>query len=400
MRPKAHLILALLAVSAVARAFAIPSTETPAQETPALETAAPTLPDAAQAAPPADWSGRLHALLADVDARFDGELGVSVVDLATGQALSYRGDEPWYLASGIKVPVAIALLRAVEAGELALDGELLLHADDLVDGAGPTVRRAPGTALRIDWLLEQMLVHSDNTATDVLIRRLGIERVNAVASELMPGGCGRITTLADVRRHAYSALHPAARGLSSSDLLALKRAPFGRARYETLAGLLGVSPGELLLADIGSAFDSYYASALNTAPLDQYAGLLVALAQGRALGPQSTAYLFEVLGRVETGRQRIVAGLPAGARFAHKTGTQLHRQCDFGIVTRNAADGTVRQLAVAACHRNASLRQGEAALREVGRAIGASGALDGPPTPPAVHAEADPGTHGSTVAPG
>ena len=43
---------------------------------------------------------------------------VSVVDLATGQALSYRGDEPWYLASGIKVPVAIALISGASAHEL------------------------------------------------------------------------------------------------------------------------------------------------------------------------------------------------------------------------------------------------------------------------------------------
>ena len=341
----------------------------------------------ASTAPAAAWEAALLRQLEEADARTDGELGVSVLDLASGRTLSYRGEERWYLASGIKVPVAIAVLRAVEAGELSLATTLRLQADDYVDGAGPTKRQPPGAALRVDWLLEQMLVHSDNTASDVLIRQVGIDRVNAVADELMSGRCGPITSLADVRRHAYSALHAGAFALTAADLLALKQAPFGRARYEALARILGVAPADLLLGDIGSAFDRYYASSLNAAPLDEYARLLAAIAEGRALGPGMTGYLLEVLGRVETGRKRIRAGLPAGVHFAHKTGTQLRRQCDFGIVS--AGEGAARrQLAVAACTRGArSMARGEAALRAVGAALATSGAL-APLPPPQVHASA------------
>ena len=323
------------------------------------------------------WANRLGELLADSDLHHDGELGVAVVDLASGTRYSYRGDEAWYLASGVKLPVAVAVLRAVQDGRLALHGRVALLAEDLVDGAGPTKRRVPGSRLRIDWLLEQMLVHSDNTASDVLIRQVGLGEVNAVAAELMDSRCGHITTLADVRRLAYGHLHRGAAALRGSDLLQLAAAPYGRARYEALAALLGAAPGELALADLASAFEAYYASAVNSAPLDAYAQMLVAVAEGRALDAQHTGYLMQVLSRVETGRRRILAGLPSGTRFAHKTGTQLRRQCDFGIVSvADAETGTDRHIAVAACVRGArSLARGESALRAVGQALAASGLL-------------------------
>ena len=76
---------------------------------------------------------------------------------------------------------------------------------------------APGKALSVRYLLDQMLIHSDNTASDMLIRLVGIEQVNAVTRELVPEGFGPITTLADVRRLIYGELHPAARTLSGKD---------------------------------------------------------------------------------------------------------------------------------------------------------------------------------------
>ena len=333
-------------------------------------------------APDPGWDA-LAGQLAALDAEHGGSLGVYLLDLASGQGTGWQADQPWYLASGIKVPVAIAVLRAVERGELALDTEVVLEPGDFVDGAGPTVHRKAGERLRVDWLLEQMLVHSDNTASDVLIRVAGLDVVNAIAAELM-GQPVRITTLADVRRHAYSALHPAAAQLGPQDLLALKRAPFGGARLAVLAERLGIARTELRMDRIVPAFEAYYASGLNAAPLAAYARMLAALAEGRALGPRLTEWLLATMARAETGQRRIVAGLPGHVRFAHKTGTQLRRQCDFGIAS---ADGGAR-LVIAACVADAPSRAaGEAALRAVGELVG-SGALLSGATAGTVHASA------------
>jgi len=317
-----------------------------------------------------DWPLRLQQRLADLDATTAGEVGVYVRDLDSGERVGRLADESWYLASGIKVLVAIAVLRAVDAGECSLDEPLVLQADDYVDGAGTTNRHPPGSALAVDGLLQQMIIASDNTATDVLIRRIGLARVNAVAAELLPG-FDRITTLADVRRHAYSQFHPAAFGLSSADLLELRRHG-GAARIARLAELLQVPADAFPLASLDAAFDAYYATGLNTATLAAYGDMLAALRAGQALGADSTAYLLALMSRIETGRQRLQQGLPAGTHFAHKTGTQHRRACDFGIVEHAG-----RRLAVAACVRGAPrLADSERALREVAGAITASGVFE------------------------
>jgi beta-lactamase class A len=318
-----------------------------------------------------DWTVSLHGELERIDGEFSGELGVWVHDIDSGRSVSWRGDEVWYLASGIKVLVAIIALRDVEAGELALDDRLVLQADDFVDGAGQTNGHPAGSSLRVDFLLEQMLVYSDNTATDVLIRHLGLARINALAEQLMPGHA-TVTTLADVRRHAYSHFHPGAFGLTSAQLLALRRAAGDLARIELLASHLGVARSELALDSLDAAFDAYYASALNAAPLSAFGGVLAALQDGQALGPEGTATLLGLLTRIRTGDRRIKAGLPAGSVFAHKTGTQHRRACDMGVVSHNG-----RRLVLAACTRGErGLAGSEHALRAVGAALAASGAFD------------------------
>lgn len=321
------------------------------------------------------WVETLQKRLEAIDAAYPGELGVYVHDLDSDASVSLRADQPWYLASGVKVPVAIAVIRAVENGELTLDSRIVLEADDFVDGAGRTNSHPAGTPLRVDYLIEQMLIVSDNTATDVLIRTVGLERVNAVAAELMSETRGPITTLGDVRRHVYSTLHANAFQLTGNDLLALRRAAMGKERVERLAQLLRVPSAEFLLTDLDSAFEAYYATNLNTASLQDYGRMLIAVAEGQALAPEGTGYLLDVLSRVVTGDRRIKAGLPGTVVFAHKTGTQHRRICDLGLALGRDRTGGQR-VVIAACSRGAvSLARSEQALRDVGRAVAASGLL-------------------------
>lgn len=324
-----------------------------------------------------EWSGPFLARLAQVDSQTPGRLGVYLKDMQTGISTSYHGEEPWYLASAVKVPIAITVMRQVEQGVLSLDTTVPLLASDYVDGAGPTNGFAPGTALSVSFLMEQMLVHSDNTASDMLIRLVGLERVNAVTRELVPEGFGPITTLADVRRLIYGELHPAARTLSGKDFLALKRQPNDAGRLALLPRLIGVERSALVPISLGEAYERYYATPFNSGTLKAYGDLLSALDAGTALGPASTEYLLSVMRRVETGGRRIKAGLPSGTGFAHKTGTQRARICDAGLVDQpGAADSTSQRLIIVACVRGvASTTQAERALRGTGEAVAAAGLI-------------------------
>lgn len=339
----------------------------------AAAAALPPQPPPAPAGEPS-WAAPLRERLEAADRRFAGDIGVFVQHLGSGEAFSFHADEPWYLASGIKVVVAIAVLQRVEAGDLSLETRVRLRETDFVDGAGQTNSWPAGTRLRVSYLLEQMIVYSDNTATDVLIRTVGEDEINVLARALLHDAGLTITTLADVRRLAYAGFHPHAADLTSQDLLALQRAPAGPQRVRRLAELLHLAPENLLLHDLDSAFEAYYATNVNAASLRDYARMLEALAEGRALGTEQTRYLLDVMTRVRTGDRRIKAALPAGARFAHKTGTQYRRVCDLGIVTVRVA-GANEQVVVAACARGAPTAAGERALRDVGAAVAASGVL-------------------------
>lgn len=332
--------------------------------------------------PPAPaWAGALVARLEAADTRYAGDLGVYVHHLGRDEHVSYRAHERWYLASGVKVPVAIAVLRRVENGDLALDTRLRLEKSDIVDGAGATNTHAPGSLLRVDFLLDQMIRHSDNTATDVLIRHVGLDEVNTVGRELLATQDLVITSLADVRRLAYSAFHERAASLSSQDLIAIQRAAIGPARVKRLAEVMGLSPAEFLMRDLDSAFEAYYASNVNAARLSDFGRMLAALANGLALRPDGTGYLMDMMQRVRTGDRRIKATLPRSARFAHKTGTQFRRVCDMGIVIARVGDRDER-VVVAACARGElSVAAGERALRDVGAAVTASGVLELPSPP-------------------
>lgn len=335
------------------------------------------------------WDARLATELARVDARHAARVGVHVRDLETGAAVSHRDDKPWYIASSVKVPVAIAVLRGVERGQFDLDTRLLLRASDYVDGAGSTNRHPVGARIAVRELIEQMIVYSDNTASDMLIGLVGADEVNAVVAQLVPQGFGRITTLADVRRRIYAELTPAAQHLAGRDLLALHAQRSDADRLALLSRLTGTPVERFNQPSLEAAYRAYYALGLNSARLSAYADLVARLAEGQALSPAHTAYLLGVMERTATGPRRLKAGLPGEARFAHKTGTQRRRTCDSGLVSVPRAGRPAQRVVVVACTQGElSLARADLALRDVGVALCRSGLIthgvvDAPTCPPA-----------------
>jgi len=128
-------------------------------------------------------------------------------------------------------------------------------------------------------------------------------------------------------------------------------------------------------ASMAEAFEAYYASGLNSGSLHAYANLLQQLVDGHVLNATHTRYLLSVMERVQTGAQRIKAGLPSPVRFAHKTGTQRARTCDAGLISVPRL-GHERRVIVVACTRGdlQSIRS-DHALKDVGVAICNSGLL-------------------------
>jgi beta-lactamase class A len=97
--------------------------------------------------------GQLEQRLAATAQENAGEYGIAALDLETGDLVSVNGNEPFPMASTMKIAVAAAYLAQVDAGRRTLD--------DAVGGS---------TALT---LMDRMIVRSDNRATDLLIDTLG-----------------------------------------------------------------------------------------------------------------------------------------------------------------------------------------------------------------------------------
>jgi len=205
-----------------------------------------------------------------IDSR-PGNYGVAALDLKTGEMISVRGDEPFPMASTVKIAVAANYLAQVEHGRRTLDDQI----------RGRSARA----------LIDAMLIHSDNYATDILIRDLG----------------GPKTLQAWLDQQGI-------RGLRID---------------RTIAQLLA-SP-----RDLWDVRDSSTPRAM--------VDLLSRLDSGKLLQPESRSYLLDVMSRCQTGKNRMRALLPSWARVEHKTGTLNGYTSDVGYVTLH--DG--RRLAIA-----------------------------------------------------
>lgn len=309
----------------------------------------------------AAWQAPLESRLEAIDQATPGSLGVYVKNLKDGSALSYQANRPWYLSSTTKVPIAVALLKKVEKGDLSLSQQLTLRKSDYVDGAGELQRTRPGTKFTVRSLLERMLVHSDSSATDMLVRLIGVSYLNAYLGE----GFGDFTTILQVRYDAFGELHPKAKNLSNTDFIEFKRAKTFEERLGMFTARLGLARDELVAPSIDEAFERYYRRGLNSASLEAYGEFLEKLVKGELLSQAHTEMMLGFMKKITTGERRLKAGLPKGVEFAQKTGTQIGRICNVGVVSPSG-DPVV----VTACVEKFNDQAGaEDALKQVGEAM-------------------------------
>ena len=151
---------------------------------------APTI--SAQCCPEKPTAEKQHALwqklqeeLQAVDQKLDGVMGLAVKDLTSGETYFIRGDEIMPQASSIKIAVLADLYLQAQQGKLKFTEEYVVRKEDLVTGSDIMLGLTPGvTRLTLRDLATMMVAVSDNSATNVLIRRLGIENVNAMLEGL------------------------------------------------------------------------------------------------------------------------------------------------------------------------------------------------------------------------
>ena len=281
-----------------------------------------------------------------------GVMGVAALHLESGRSAFLNGDEPFPMASTFKVPIAVELLRLVDEGKLDLAHRVEVERPDYSPGSGylTALMSQPGLSLSVRNLLELMLLVSDNTATDLLLRQAG--GGEAVTARMRQLGIEGIR----VDRPTLDLI---------ADWTGLAPVPGESERDPAKYGELFDSVPEEKAAEAERAFND---DPRDTSTPRAMASLLEKIWKREALSEASSELLLDIMSRCRTGEGRLKGILPKGTEVRHKTGTIGKTLNDVGIVTLPDGAGHV---IVAAFVKKSDLPdvERERAVAEAARAI-------------------------------
>ena len=129
----------------------------------------------------------LHQLQEQIEeaiAAADAHMGVAMRHLVRGEELMIDADDTFALASVLKIPVLVEAFRQLDAGRFTLDDRWELTVAEKNLGSGVLTHFDDGLTPTVRDLLTLMIIISDNTATDMVIHRLGLDAINATLREL------------------------------------------------------------------------------------------------------------------------------------------------------------------------------------------------------------------------
>jgi len=125
------------------------------------------------------WT-KLEQSILEIDRNLDGAMGVAIVDLTDGHKYLLHANDVFPQASSIKICVLAELYRQAQQGKLKLTDLYTVNAADLVADSDIMGGLTPGvTRITLRDLATMMVAVSDNSATNVLIDRVGMDNVNA-----------------------------------------------------------------------------------------------------------------------------------------------------------------------------------------------------------------------------
>lgn len=128
----------------------------------------------------ADLDQQIQSAMKD----FPGSVSLYAKNLDTGATYGLRPGEPVTTASTIKLPIMVELFAEAQEGKLDWNQKLVLTDQDKVSGSGVLTELSAGDALPIRDLMHLMIVVSDNTATNMILDRIGGDAVNARMAQL------------------------------------------------------------------------------------------------------------------------------------------------------------------------------------------------------------------------
>jgi beta-lactamase class A len=137
---------------------------------------------------------------------------------STGREVAIRADVPMNTASVIKIPVMILAFRDADAGQLNLDERHTIRAEEQRRGSGLLQTFAVGLQPTYRDIITQMIITSDNTATDIMIAKVGLDRVNRMLDSLGYRDTRLRMTVGETFRQVFVAADPRNASLTDREI--------------------------------------------------------------------------------------------------------------------------------------------------------------------------------------
>ena len=219
---------------------------------------------------------------------FPGKVWISACNLNKGITFNLAGDERVRTASTIKLPILVALHGEVKEGRLSWEEKLVVTKKTRAQGAGILLEMDDGHSLTLREASKLMVVVSDNIATNLILERVGIDKVNAWMDKL--------------------------------------KLP----KTRSLAWIGGEVVSKARSADWNKRADGSTYGIGVTTPYEMV-NLLTRLAQGEIISPEDSKQILALM-----GRQQYKDGIGRnmrGASVANKPGALDRLRSDVGIIT-------------------------------------------------------------------
>lgn len=259
---------------------------------------------------------RLEKQIRDVFKGEDGEVGVSLLHIETGRELAVNGDTLFPMASAFKVPILVEVLYQFKEGRFGLDDEIRVAKTDQHMGSGMlSSLAAPGIVLSVRNLVNLMMLISDNSATDMLLAKVGAANVNARLRALGIEGMS-------VDRPCQKLI---------MDFLGMDYAKYGHLPLDEITAARRAGSG-WTSEDHKKAVLAYSADPQDQSTPKAMTALLAKIFRKEILDPASCDLILDIMLNCQTGGGRIKGELPPGTPVAHKTGTIAGSVDDCGII--------------------------------------------------------------------
>lgn len=293
------------------------------------------------AAPSVAGKATLGDVLKRELAGFKADTGVFVKNLKTGEQAGVRHERAFNSFSVIKLGIMLRAFDLAERGRLNLDQHVAVSETDLRDGSGILYTFDAGLDVTLRDLITQMIITSDNTATDMLLTRVGgLEALNDWLAEKGFGQTRMIQSTGDFFRQPLVLADSRYRTLSNQQVFGYWTAPLeinvprSRARAQAGADLQKAVPFRPLLARVANLWSTDPSYWLGSMTPRETGGMLEAIEQGTLLSRTASDEIKRILMEQRQGTLRIPHYLPWPDYFvAHKTGDGPPAVCnDAGIV--------------------------------------------------------------------